>query len=62
MRASKVTDMKIATLAVLAASFFALAIPGAEASMHHSSRHMMMRSHHMHMMHRSGRMPASRNF
>ena len=55
--------MKIVTFAVLAASFFALAIPGAQASMrHHSSRHMMMRSHHMHMMHRSGRMPASRNF
>ena len=56
--------MKIATLAALAASFFALAIPAAEAGTmhHHSSRHLMMRSHHMHMMGRSGRMPASRNF
>ena len=55
--------MKTAILAVLAASFLTLAIPGAKASMHHhSSRHMMMHSHHMHMMHRGGRMPASRNF
>ena len=41
--------MKIATLAVLAASILSVAIPSlAEAHMmrHHSSHHMMMRGHH----------------
>lgn len=59
--------MKIASLAVLAASILTLAIPSlAEARMmrHHSSRHMMMHGHHhMHMMHGTGgKMAGHRTF
>ena len=66
--------MKIASLAVLAASILTLAVPTlAEAHMmmhhssrsmmmrHHSSHPMMMRGHHMHMMGR-GKMVGHRNF
>ena len=58
--------MKIATLAVLAASIITLAIPSsAEASMMHRHRsHMMMHSpHHMHMMGSTGgKMAGHRTF
>ena len=64
--APKVPNMKIATLAVLAASILTLSVPTlAQARMmrHHGSHHMMMRGHHMHMMRgNGGRMAGHRTF
>ncbi len=60
--------MKIATLAVIAASLVSLVLPSlAEAAMtrHRTTHHVMMRSHRMHvggMGGTSGRMPGYRNF
>lgn len=66
VRASQVSIMKIATLAVLATTILSLAIPSfAEARMmHHHRSHMMMHGHnHMHMMHgMGGRMAGHRTF